>query len=118
VCTTFPCKELSPGDWFFASSVTREVLIDAGQVSGFLQTTVSSPCQVYPSPSSTIVIFKFPSYSERTVFITDNLGREIWRKVSSESTVEFPTAQFSAGIYFYRVEEHGQNPDSGKLIIE
>lgn len=112
-------KELSPGNWFVASSVTREVLIDAGQVSSVETDLSSINLCVYPNPSKLQTIFQFSGEPiSREVIITDNVGREVWRRKTSEPIVEFPASQFAADVYFYSVEEEREISATGKLIIE
>lgn len=74
---------------------------------------------VFPNPSSSVTTFQFSGDPiSRQIIITDNLGREIYRKQTSESMFEFPAAQYEAGMYFYRVEEKNEITASGKFIIQ
>lgn len=91
-----------------------------GNTTGILeQTNFFATVQAYPNPSSAITTFQFLDNSAtREIIITDQLGKEIWRKESSDLTVEFPAHDFSMGMYFYRVEESSGVKATGKLVIE
>lgn len=82
------------------------------------QSNLITLLHVYPNPSSSIITFQFLDNSTHEIMVSDQLGREIWRKESSESTVEFPANDFSAGMYFYRIEESGTIKATGKLMVE
>jgi hypothetical protein len=91
-----------------------------GTATGIFE-PVSWHCSVlvFPNPSNTITTFQFPDHSAaRTIVVTDNLGREIWRKESSEKTIDFPAHEFARGMYFYIITENGLPSTSGKFLIE
>jgi len=75
--------------------------------------------QAFPNPASTHVTFQISGEpTTRTVILVDNLGREIWRKETNESTVEYFIDGAAAGLYHYRIEDQGAVKFTGKLIIE
>jgi hypothetical protein len=75
---------------------------------------------VYPNPASTIMTFQFAeNTNEKTLVITDHLGRTIWRKQTSGSPFEFPAYEFSDGMYFYSVlGADNSSAAQGKFIIQ
>jgi hypothetical protein len=74
---------------------------------------------VYPNPASEIMAFQFSTtYESRSIIVCDALGRQIWRKESSESMVEFPAADYSSGIYFYTIIDSQSRLTTGKFVIE
>lgn len=99
--------------WIGGSYVDTCGVISTGVNEDLTETTI----QVFPNPASGAVTFQFNTFQEsRSVFIYDQLGREIWRKESSESSVQFPAEQFLNGLYFYFVEENSE-VSSGKFVI-
>lgn len=79
---------------------------------------VSQSVQVYPNPASEVIFFRLDHKDNRTIVVYDQLGREIWRKETSETTVEFPASEHSPAMYFYRIEQAGEIISSGKLLIQ
>ncbi len=74
--------------------------------------------QVYPNPSSAITTFQFLDNSAtREIIIKDQVGREIWRKESSETIVWFPASEFASGMYFYTVIANDSLTSSGRFVI-
>ncbi len=74
---------------------------------------------VFPNPSSTTTTFQFSGIPVfREIIVTDQLGREIWRRKTSELLVEFPAFYFSSGLYFYSIIENDSRLTTGKLLIE
>lgn len=72
---------------------------------------------VFPIPATTVINFQLSDIvMSREIIIMDNLGREIWRKETSESILEFPAAEYSNGIYFYSVIANG-TVTTGKFVI-
>ena len=72
---------------------------------------------IFPNPASDIVSFKFENGADRTLSVTDELGREIWRKESNESNIEFPASKFAMGIYYYSILQNRAPAAYGKLLI-
>lgn len=80
--------------------------------------TATEVVKVYPNPATDFMTFQFgENQNGRTVIITDQLGREIWRKETSETSIQLPASEFSAGMYFYSIEEREEIIATGKLII-
>lgn len=75
------------------------------------------PVDIFPNPSGSATNFQFMDNSTRTIVVTDNLGREIWRKETDEMTVEFPAIEFGDGMYFYTITQVGFSPSAGKFLI-
>jgi hypothetical protein len=96
-----------------------------GDTCGFISTGVNEQSQenfsvqMFPNPITTDAIFQITgSGKNKTLIIYDQLGKEIWRKETSENQIEFSAEGFSSGLYFYRIELSGENKASGKFIIE
>jgi hypothetical protein len=92
---------------------------------GFLSTGINDQLQesfsanVFPNPATTSATFQITnSQGEKSLIIYDNLGKEIWRKETTENQIEFSTEDFAPGLYFYRIEQEGAKMCTGKLIIE
>lgn len=83
-----------------------------------MNTLEHSDVSVYPNPSNTVTFFQFYDNSNsREIIITDNLGREIWRKETFDMIVEFPARNFPAGLYFYTILTDDSHPLAGKFVI-
>jgi hypothetical protein len=75
--------------------------------------------RIFPNPVTTNAIFQLTGSSEnKTLIIYDQLGKEIWRKETSESQIEFSTEGIATGLYFYRVQFQSGSISSDKLIIQ
>lgn len=77
-----------------------------------------SEVSIFPNPSTTSTTFQFSLSQSCTLVITDNLGREIFRRQTTESFLEFPASEYSSGMYFYRVEDENGNVSTGKFVVE
>lgn len=85
-------------------------------VAGIYETQLVS---IWPNPSNAHLYFEFQDlHIERSVIIYDGYSREIWRKETSESSIEFPASEFLPGLYFYRIEQENAVSASGKFIIQ
>ena len=73
---------------------------------------------ISPNPAHDIATFQFTTSTERTVIVTDQAGREIWRRETTDETVEFPAGEFAAGMYFYLVSDEGGLTAQGKFLIQ
>lgn len=83
------------------------------------ETPVEPIVNAFPNPASSNTTFQFiTGNATREIIIRDQLGRDVWRRVTSDCTVEFPSAEFSSGIYFYTVVESESPSITGKFIIE
>lgn len=116
---------LSTGNIFDNASSTQFVEWIGGSYSdtcGIWNTVQSysnsSIVQLYPNPSNSVTTFQFTNSRQRIVVITDNLGREIWRKETTDTMIEFPASEFSSGLYFYRILEGESAAVSGKFLIQ
>jgi hypothetical protein len=77
------------------------------------------PVKVFPNPVNDVATFQFAnSDGSRTIIIYDEIGREIWRRETSELSVEFPASYFSSGLYFYTIIEREDSTTTGKFLIE
>ncbi|HTE34715.1 MAG TPA: T9SS type A sorting domain-containing protein [Chryseolinea sp.] len=86
---------------------------------GLIELRNENVISVYPNPASEIVTFQFSdAHESRSIIIYDQIGREVWREETNENLVSISVNEFSAGMYFYRVEETGTVRAMGKLIIE
>jgi hypothetical protein len=73
---------------------------------------------VYPNPTSDLIVFHFPNNAaERSIFIYNQFGQEIFGKSLPSSQIEFSMAEQASGIYYYRIAESGKNVASGKFIV-
>ncbi len=87
--------------------------------TGIQQTELEFTVNVFPNPSSTTTTFQFSGNSiPRQIIITDQLGRVIWRKETTETTIEFPAWEFPAGMYFYSIVGSAVSSTTGKFLIE
>lgn len=87
-------------------------------VTGIEEPTQVTTLTIYPNPASAVVYFQFTgATAEREIIVTDQLGREIWRRETSEMKVEFPASEFSEGLYFCSVIENAVQVYSGKFVI-
>lgn len=74
---------------------------------------------VFPNPVVTNATFQFTGFDEnKTLFIFDQFGKEIWRKVTFENQIEFPSENFASGLYYYQVLSTTGKIATGKLVIE
>jgi hypothetical protein len=75
--------------------------------------------KVFPNPATSTATFQMPGIEgSKTIIITDQLGKEIWRKESGEKEIEFSAEGFAPGLYFYRMMHSGNIAASGKLVIQ
>jgi hypothetical protein len=90
---------------------------------GFLSTGINEQAQnfsitVFPNPVTTKAIFRMENLDgNKTLIIYDQLGKEIWRKETTENEIEFSTDGFAKGLYFYRIENENTIAQ-GKFIVE
>jgi hypothetical protein len=108
-------------------SVTSKVLKWIGGnnsgACGHLSTTiaeqsVAQTVSVFPNPSNYITTFQFTEAAKQnTLIITDNTGREIWRRITNEQIVEFPAYEFANGIYFYSAHNGENQRVQGHLVV-
>lgn len=86
--------------------------------TGIAEHSMESPfCSAFPNPASGTTQFLFGDHSERTIHLYDQLGREVWTTTTNDSPVFFNAADYSNGLYVYRIEENGAIKASGKLLI-
>ena len=89
-----------------------------GNTTGYFEIIGQNNVTVFPNPSEEITTFQFAVPAQRTIIICDPLGREVWRKQTSELLVEFPAYEFTDGMYFYCIQAEDKNSASGKLVIQ
>lgn len=74
---------------------------------------------VFPNPSNLSTSFLFTdNNTNRAITVFDQFGREVWRKESDQSTVEFPSNGFPDGMYFYSVTSSDRSVGQGKFVIQ
>jgi hypothetical protein len=72
---------------------------------------------VFSNPATISTTFQIENaLGNKRIIIYDQLGKEIWRKETNESMIEVSTENFSAGLYFYRIE-NGNAIVQGKFIV-
>jgi hypothetical protein len=73
----------------------------------------------YPNPVTRSVVFILPETAcMRTIVISDQFGREVWRTETDDRQVEFSVEDFKAGIYFYRIDEQSAQTYCGTFVIQ
>lgn len=83
------------------------------------ESVASNSPVVFPNPATEAVTFQFSDTKQsRTIVLYDQTGRELLRQEVAENLVSISVKEFSAGMYFYRVEETGSVKATGKLLIE
>lgn len=93
--------------------------IDLSIGTDVTESDVRSSITVFPNPASSIATFQISGVAaDRTIFVFDQFGREVWRKQNDEDTVQLSTEGFMSGMYFYRIEENNEIKAAGKLIVE
>ena len=105
----------SVASYFYIDDVSVTDCGWSGIQSSVLQPNIS----LFPNPATTNVTFRMENFEGiKTLIIYDQMGKEIWRKETSEMEIEFSTDGFATGLYFYRVEKGQSILGQGKLIIE
>ncbi|HTF05455.1 MAG TPA: T9SS type A sorting domain-containing protein [Bacteroidia bacterium] len=119
VCFSFEeWRLLINGNRILVGTVTREVLIDAGQVSAVTEHNITN-CSVFPNPTSQIITFQFSAVPQlRSLIIYDQLGREVWREETIANSISLSVEDFAEGIYLYQVLESSNISAIGKFVVE
>jgi hypothetical protein len=86
--------------------------------TGMEEQSQSISVNVFPNPATTNVTFQMDKLKgNKTIVIYDQLGKEIWRKETTENQIEFSTENFATGLYFYRIESERKFAQ-GKFVVE
>jgi len=104
----------------FAKWIGGNFTANCGNTTGINdQIQQNSEVVLYPNPATSVVTFEFTGFPEsRSIIIYDQIGREVWRRETTENLVSFIVNEFSAGMYFYRIEQTEQVVATGKLLIQ
>lgn len=74
---------------------------------------------LYPNPISNMGTFEAHGTNENfTLVIFDQLGREVFRKISDGIRLDFTTEGITPGFYYYNIMQEGEVQKSGKMIVE
>ncbi len=75
---------------------------------------------VFPNPSATSVTFSLKStpnlHGQLRIF--DSRGRMVCAEAFQSNVFQLSTAQWPAGMYYFRIESEGQALASGKLVVQ
>lgn len=77
-----------------------------------------SAVSFFPNPIITTATFQFSTGEKRTISIYDQFGREIWRKETDKTDVEFSADGLANGMYFFQVIDENSLKTSGKFIVQ
>ncbi|HTF05454.1 MAG TPA: T9SS type A sorting domain-containing protein, partial [Bacteroidia bacterium] len=89
-----------------------------GNTTGVEEPTRAILPLVYPNPASDIVTFQFSGSPEsRSIIIYDQLGKEVWREETNESSMIISLQEFAEGIYFYSIINEAGQSTTGKFIV-
>jgi hypothetical protein len=98
------------------TSMQRIAKYNHALVAGTSEYQLPTPLLVYPNPSSTHLFFDFKTSANRSIVISDNLGREVSKTETSERTVSIYLGGVQSGIYFYHVCQDGITRATGKIV--
>ncbi len=128
-------KYWSPGDydynWYVTSpniglvaayhaQTNQYTLIRHAATTGLPEANAHTKVQLYPNPFSLIAMMRIDDpngLSGASVTITDAMGRIVRSLPVNNSETIISGEGLSAGLYFYSVQNNGQNIASGKMAI-
>lgn len=112
-------RQISPGNWISLGTITREVLIDAGQVSGITSNSLNSSCLLYPNPVIDIITFTLLNEQQSHVLVIyDIYGKEVWREETNASSLTISFQEYAEGIYLYSIIAADGTSAQGKFVIQ
>ena len=91
-----------------------------GNMTGITENNTSNfSVSIFPNPATTNAIFQIVGLNEnKTLIIYDQIGKEIWRKETTDNQIEFSSEGFATGLYYYQMQSENGSASSGKFIIE
>lgn len=90
-----------------------------GIVSVFENPNGNEGVSVVPNPAQSWIQFCIPGIAEtRTLVIFDLVGREVWRRESTETIIIAPVGVFETGMYYYSIDSGTGYNFNGKFMVE
>lgn len=110
--TTYILTVTDTSEHFSCNQRTDTVTITVDTATGIETPANNVKVNLYPNPVTDVLHLEFSAATtkENTLEIYNAIGQRLARKIfsRSERTVTLSTEEFSNGIYFLRVEEHGR----------
>ncbi len=98
------------------SSITSTVVVSL--CTGIAQVSNSNKISIYPNPSTGLVTVNIPSVNSGTImFITDMIGKEVFKSSVNDNTVNLDLTGLQKGLYMLTIT-NGKSVEVQKIIIQ